>query len=108
MFKTCLESVKFQIAQHKVNDVILQAHKNGVVLKSAANSGTIMTRCMIRTDFFHENSYQIELANQGSQAVEEDNEGDIEQKDKVLIEFCLPYTELKHIVDSMEQEENIL
>ena len=63
---------------NKVNDVLLQAHKNGVVLKSAAQSGTIMTRCMIRTDFFHDNSYQIELANSGSQAADQDKEGDIE------------------------------
>ena len=88
--------------------MLLQAHKNGVVLKSAAQSGTIMTRCMIRADFFADDSFQIELAKDGSQAFEEGKENDIEQSNKVLIEFCLPFTELKHIVDSMEHEENML
>lgn len=63
-FKTCLESVKFPTSiKSKFNDVILQAHQNGIVLKSAAHSGNIMTRCMIRKDFFHDNSYNINLKN---------------------------------------------
>lgn len=64
LFKTCLESVKFPTSsKSKYNDVILQALGNGVVLKSAAKSGTIMTRCMIKQEFFHEKSYQIEVLN---------------------------------------------
>jgi len=63
-FKTCLESVKFPTStKAKFNDVILQAHQNGIVFKSSAHSGNIMTRCMIRKDFFHENSYKIILKN---------------------------------------------
>jgi len=63
-FKTCLESVKFPTkVASKFNDVILQAHQNGIVMKSAAPSGTIMTRCMIRKEFFHESNYNITLKN---------------------------------------------
>jgi hypothetical protein len=64
LFKTCLESVKFGTSNKtKFNDVILQALSNGIVLKSAAKSGTIMTRCMIKSNFFNAESYQIQLRN---------------------------------------------
>lgn len=60
LFKTCLESVKFPTNhKNKYNDVILQALSNGIVLKSAAKSGTIMTRCMIKSNFFHAETYKI-------------------------------------------------
>ena len=50
---------KSSTAKNQFNDVILQAHHNGIVLKSASNSGVIMTRCMIRTEFFTENSFRF-------------------------------------------------
>jgi hypothetical protein len=36
----------------------------GLVLKSAAHAGTIMTRCLIRKDFFHNDSYLIDVRNE--------------------------------------------
>lgn len=103
-FKTCLESVKFPTSQKKFNDVILQAHHNGIVLKSAAASGTIMTRCMIRKEFFQENSYQIKLKNPDDLATAQDPGADT----KTVIEFCLPFAELTHIVQGMCEEENAI
>lgn len=57
LFRNCLESVQFPKIgplKNQFNDVILQAHNAGIVLKSAAASGEIMTKCMIRKDFFTE------------------------------------------------------
>ena len=85
-------------------DVILQAHKFGVVLKSAATSGNIMTRCLIRHDFFHENSFQVNLRNQAD--IEAQRSGEGGQENRTLIEFCLPFAELKHIVEGMVDLEN--
>jgi hypothetical protein len=76
-----------------------------VVLKSASNSGVIMTRCMIRKEFFVENSYEIEIRNEEDKkrAAEELQKGGL---GKPLIEFCLPISELKQIVDGVLDEEN--
>jgi len=40
----------------------------GIVLKSASNSGVIMTRCMIRQEFFVEGQYNIDIRNEEDQA----------------------------------------
>ena len=67
-----------------------------------------MTRCMIKSNFFHKNSYTIELKNQEDIKLQEAiDDGDQEAKteQKVLIEFCLPFIELKHIVDGLADEE---
>ena len=93
----CLESVKFPKSGHvknQFNDVIMQAHRTGIVLKSASNSGVIMTRCMIRSEFFVEGSYHIELRNPEDKKREEE-EGPQQGLGKPLIEFCLPISELK-------------
>ena len=104
-FKTCLESVKFPTStKAKFNDVILQAHQNGIVLKSAAHSGQIMTRCMIRKDFFYEDSYKINLRN--PQDIDAAQRREAGCDTKTLIEFCLPFTELKHMVEGMAEEDN--
>ena len=106
-FKTCLESVKFPTTvKSKFNDVILQAHQNGIVLKSAAHSGNIMTRCMIRRDFFHENSYQIGLKNPDDITAAANRDPGCDTK--TLIEFCLPFTELKHMVEGMAEDDNAM
>lgn len=96
-FRVCLESVKFPKSgsvKNQFNDVILQAHQTGIVLKSASNSGVIMTRCMIRKEFFVEGTYDIEIKNPADQkrAADEANQSGI---GKALIEFCLPISELK-------------
>ena len=36
----------------------------GIVLKSASNSGVIMTRCMIRKEFFVDETYEIDIKNE--------------------------------------------
>ena len=79
---------------------------NGISLKSAAISGNIMTRCLIRKDFFFEDSFQIELKN--PEDVKQSQEPNSGIDKKTLIEFCLPYTEIKHIVDGMVEEDNQL
>ena len=66
-----------------------------------------MTRCMIRKEFFVENSYDIEIKNPADQqrAQDEANQSGI---GKPLIEFCLPISELKQIVDGILDDENPL
>ena len=59
-----------------------------------------MTRCMVRRDFFDQNTYQIiQLVESGQ------GEGDGK---KPLIEFCLPFAEMKHIVEGMADEDTEL
>ena len=104
-FKTCLDSVKFPTSHtSRFNDVILQAHQKGIVLKSASHSGNIMTRCMIRKEFFVENSYQIHLKNLDDIQAAENKEADCDSK--TLIEFCLPFSQIKHLVDGMAEKDN--
>lgn len=109
-FRVCLESVKFPksgVSKNLFNDVILQAHKAGIVLKSASNSGVIMTRCMIRREFFVEDTYIIDIKNESDlQRVNEEENQNLGGLGKPLIEFCLPISELKQIVDGICEEEN--
>lgn len=84
--------------------MILQAHQNGIVLKSAALTGNIMTRCLIRKEFFHEDSFKVLLKNPAD--LETSLLKDSGHENRTLIEFCLPFTELKHIVESMVEEDN--
>ena len=100
--------MKFPVS-HKTryNDVILQAHNNGIVLKSAAFSGTIMTRCMIKKDFFHNGNYHIEVRNEADRKrLEEEQQPS--GMGKPLIEFCLPFSELKQLIEGIVEEENII
>ena len=85
--------------------MILQAHNNGIVLKSASFSGSIMTRCMIRKDFFNNGAYDIEIRNEDDKKRGDKDTGGL---GRALIEFCLPFSELKQIVDGIVDEENIL
>lgn len=62
-----------------------------------------MTRCLIRKDFFHDNSYKIELINPEDIRTNQINPQEL---NKTLVEFCLPYSELKHIVEGMVDEDN--
>lgn len=63
-----------------------------------------MTRCLIRREFFHEDSFQIVLKN--SIDIEASKRPDSGHENRTLIEFCLPFAELKHIVEGMVEEEN--
>ena len=63
-----------------------------------------MTRCLIRKDFFHEDSFKIILNKQKD--IEAEKTKDSGHENSTLIEFCLPFTELKHIVEGMIEEEN--
>jgi len=63
-----------------------------------------MTRCLIRSDFFHESSFQIVLNK--TEDIEDAKRPDSGHENKTLIEFCLPFTELKHIVEGMCEEDN--
>jgi hypothetical protein len=40
-------------------DVAILLHANGMILKAASYSGTVMTKCLIKDNFFAEQSYQI-------------------------------------------------
>lgn len=62
-----------------------------------------MTRCLIRKDFFHDNSYKIDLKNPEDI---ETNKLNPQELNKTLVEFCLPFSELKHIVEGMVDEDN--
>lgn len=107
-FRVCLESVKFPKSgqtKNQFNDVILQAHMAGIVLKSASNSGVIMTRCMIRKEFFVEGTYDIDIRNEEDR-LRVEKEMQVGGLGKPLIEFCLPISELKQIVDGICEEEN--
>lgn len=73
-------------------------------MKSAAQSGNIMTRCLIRKDFFFDNSYQINLKNPDDIEAARGKEQALERRN--LIEFCLPFMELKSIVEGMVEEDN--
>ena len=74
------------------------------MLKSAALSGNIMTRCLIRKEFFHEDSFKILLKN--PRDIEASLKEDSGHENKTLIEFCLPFSELKYIVEGMVEEDN--
>ena len=63
-----------------------------------------MTRCMIRKDFFYEDSYKINLRN--PQDIDAAQRREAGCDTKTLIEFCLPFTELKHMVEGMAEEDN--
>ena len=66
-----------------------------------------MTRCMIRKEFFVEGQYNIEIRNEADRKREED-ENKPGGLGKPLIEFCLPISELKQIVDGIMDDENCL
>ena len=63
-----------------------------------------MTRCLIRHDFFHENSFKVNLRNQAD--IEAQRSSEVGHENRTLIEFCLPFAELKHIVEGMVDVEN--
>ena len=58
-----------------------------MILKSASTSGVIMTKCMIKSEFFERGSYQIEIKNGMKSLIDPSNPS---QAEKPLIEFCLP------------------
>jgi hypothetical protein len=63
-----------------------------------------MTRCLIRKDFFHNDSYRIDIKNpDDKRAFEQDA-----VSNRTLVEFCLPFTELKHIVEGMVDEDSTI
>lgn len=66
-----------------------------------------MTRCMIRKEFFVEGQYQIDIRNEADKK-REDDENKQGGLGKPLIEFCLPISELKQIVDGIMDDENCL
>jgi hypothetical protein len=67
---------------------------------------------MIKSNFFHAETYKIQLRNPEdiahAKAVEKGEAAADETGKKVLLEFCLPFAELKHIVDGLVEEENTL
>ena len=73
-------------------------------MKSHSSTGTIMTRCMIRKEFFHQSTYKITLKN--PKDIAESANGAAGSDNKTLIEFCLPFLELRHIIDTMVEDEN--
>ena len=52
-----------------------------------------MTKTMIKKEFFAEGSYQFETKS---------------QDDNPSLEFCLPFAELKHVVEGLDPESSIL
>ena len=100
-FRVCLESVRFPQNKFKntYNDVVLQAWKTGLSLSSSSDNGVIMTRCMIKNDFFVENSYKVDV-----NCEKDDPEEKTQGRGTPVVELCIPIGELKQIIDSLEQE----
>lgn len=71
----------------------MTVQKTGVTLKSADRKGQIMTKTMIKKDFFAEGSFQFE-----SQSADENPQ----------LEFCLPFAELKHVVEGLNPDSSVL
>ncbi len=67
--------------------------KTGITLKSADKKGNIMTKTMIKKEFFAEGSFQYE---------------DKSENQNPSLEFCLPFAELKHIVEGLESENSVI
>jgi hypothetical protein len=96
-FSLCLESVKYTAAQKgHYADVILIAAPLGITLKSASKTGTIMSTVQMKPDLFKSYTF-YSPASQNN-----DSQHTAEQ-----IEFCIPFIELKHIVDSMETDSGL-
>ena len=77
-----------------------QALTTGITLKSHSQAGTIMTKCLLKKEFF-EQMYQLTIRK------EEDRRKNFALKENMLtplIEFCLPFNELKQLVDGLVDE----
>lgn len=64
-----------------------------------------MTKCLLKKEFFGQNQYDLKIRR------EEDKHKDFTLKENImnpLIEFCLPFNELKQIVDGMIDEDNVM
>ncbi|CDW75731.1 UNKNOWN [Stylonychia lemnae] len=104
-FKWCLDSVKFPHGNKKYIDVLFQAMIGGITLKSHSYSGEIMTKCCLKSEFFGKNQFVLEINNPEDKA----RNYNLKQNNKLpLIEFCLPFNELKQIVDGMVDEKNTI
>ena len=62
-----------------------------------------MTRCMIREEFFETHTYKIEIKNEKDKG-RNTEERDVGKLGDPLVEFCLPISELKSIVDGLSDE----
>lgn len=66
--------------------MIFQVNKVGMILKSQPKNRNMITRVQIKSEVFSKWKFQ--------------------SKNDEIIEFCLPYNELKHIVDRLCDENN--
>ena len=66
-------------------------------MKSASASGEILTKCLIRKEFF--SKYEIEFRKKTGSQISQGNLG------PPLIEFCLPIAELKQIVNGIAHSQ---
>ena len=62
-FKIWLESVKYPEHGDKNNfrDVLFQAEKRGIIMKWADYKGVVMTKAMIRKDYFHNDNFFVAI-----------------------------------------------
>ena len=67
-----------------------------------------MTRCSIKKDFFFEDSFEVTLRDQDDIEAAERSTQTGRDTNTPLVEFCLPFAELKRIVDSMTDKENCM
>ena len=84
--------------------MVLQAWKNGICLSSSSDNGIIMTRCMIKEEFFVEKSYKIEVNYEKEADIGGERNQSSQGRGPPLVELCLPIFELKQIIDSLEKE----
>ena len=64
-----------------------------------------MTRCMLKKSFFGDNFYQVEARSNRDR--HKDFSDRVHQKTP-LVEFCLPFQELKSIIDGMIEDEGVV
>jgi hypothetical protein len=92
--------VKFSNSdRNSSKDILFQALNLGVVLKSADINGNVMTRAMIKKSYFVEESYEVRPPS--NLEVEQDSTAP-------LVQFNLPPTTLKAIVDMVSSDETQL
>lgn len=71
--------------------MVFSALTSGITLRSHSQAGTIMTKCLLKKDFF-EHMYQLAIRK------DSDKKKNFSLKENMmtpLIEFCLPFNELK-------------
>ena len=85
--------------------MIFQVIPSGVLIRSNSATGTIMTKCLLKKEFFKENSFHLDIRKPSMKKL---NLADKSHNMLTIVELCLPFLELKQIVDGMVEDDNHL